>query len=587
VRRLALVALAAGLVLGASPADAADPIMPLTDVTAGMHCTALSVIHGTDISSFNADVIDVVDNVSVGPAILIRVSGPAVDATGVGPGFSGSPIYCDDVHGVSRNVGAIAEGVGDYGNKLALVTPIEAILGEPVTPPASARRLTRRERASVRPLAGPLTITGLTPSLAHRLTAAARARGGAVYAAPAGPLGSFPPQELKPGASLSVGLSSGDVAISAIGTVTYTDGDSVWGFGHPLDLAGRRNLLLQDAYVYTVVNNPNGDIGITYKLAAPGHDLGTLTGDTLNAVTGLVGALPPITNLTIGAKDFDTGKALETQTRVADEVALGSALGASPLRIVAPIAVLDAAMRALQSEPGRLTAGMCLKATIAGHARVLKFCNRYVGDAGLAGPADLLAAFDVDKATGLLDAAQIRGLRVTSLAAKLNLRRGLAQAFLTNGSAPFQVRAGRKLHVTVDAKIVRGGKRTFRFGVPVPRKLAPGSYLLALSGPGPDGTGGGGGGGASIGSLIVILLGGDGSGRGSDASDLGPTGFRDLASQFAHIHRYDGVTARFLRLGGRRGGQSRLMPARRIHAYRNRELRIGGSLVLPVRVRRP
>ena len=41
-----------------------------------------------------------------------------------------------------------------------------------------------------------------------------------------------------------------------MGTVTYVDGDTVWAFGHPLDGAGRRSLLLQDAYVYTVVNNP-------------------------------------------------------------------------------------------------------------------------------------------------------------------------------------------------------------------------------------------------------------------------------------------------------------------------------------------
>src|SRR5438270_682775 len=123
---------------------------------------------------------------------------------------------------------------------------------------------------------------------------------------------------VRPCASVGVGLSSGDVAVSAIGTVTYTDGRSVWAFGHPLDAAGRRALLLQDAYVYTVVNNPNGDIGTTYKLAAPGHDVGTLTGDSLNAITGLVGALPPITELTIRAADLDTGKVEHTRAKVPD-----------------------------------------------------------------------------------------------------------------------------------------------------------------------------------------------------------------------------------------------------------------------------
>ena len=76
--------------------------------------------------------------------ILVRVSGPAVDATGIGPGFSGSPVYCPGADGVARNVGAISAGIGQYGGKVGLATPIEQILAEPVQPPSSA---TRRSRA--------------------------------------------------------------------------------------------------------------------------------------------------------------------------------------------------------------------------------------------------------------------------------------------------------------------------------------------------------------------------------------------------------------------------------------------------------
>ena len=75
------------------------------------------MIRGTDISSFDVEVIDVLrDGPSYLDRILIRVSGPAVDATGLGPGFSGSPIYCPGAGGPA-NAGAISEGVGDYGNK--------------------------------------------------------------------------------------------------------------------------------------------------------------------------------------------------------------------------------------------------------------------------------------------------------------------------------------------------------------------------------------------------------------------------------------------------------------------------------------
>ena len=72
---------------------------------------------------------------SGGGRILFRVSGPAVDATGIGPGFSGSPIYCPDGAGVSRVIGAISESINEYGGKVALATPIEAIIGTPVDVP--------------------------------------------------------------------------------------------------------------------------------------------------------------------------------------------------------------------------------------------------------------------------------------------------------------------------------------------------------------------------------------------------------------------------------------------------------------------
>src|SRR5256885_10124130 len=80
---------------------------------------------------------------------MSRVSGPAIDATGIGPGFSGSPIYCPDGDGVQRVIGAISEGIGEYGNKVGLATPIEQMLAEPVSPPAAARpdaALLRRAR---------------------------------------------------------------------------------------------------------------------------------------------------------------------------------------------------------------------------------------------------------------------------------------------------------------------------------------------------------------------------------------------------------------------------------------------------------
>ena len=267
--------------------------MPLADVRPGMRCTGLSVIRGTAITAFDVEVIDVIaEDPAVGGArILIRVSGPAVDATGVGPGFSGSPILCG-----GRNAGAISEGIGEYGNKVVLATPIEDILSaRPKPAPAAARRAPRLLR-SAHPLVGPLTARGLSPGARRLLTRAARRAGRSVLAAPQGPQAGYPAQDLRPGSALAASISAGDVSIGAVGTVAYRDGNAIYAFGHSLDALGRRSLFMQDAYVFSIIGNPVGvpDLGAqTYKLTSSGgHVLGAITNDTLSAISGTLGKGP-------------------------------------------------------------------------------------------------------------------------------------------------------------------------------------------------------------------------------------------------------------------------------------------------------
>src|SRR4051794_41310366 len=150
MRLFPLAAAVAALLVPAGPAFAAgDPIMPLSQVHAGMRCTGYSVIHGTDISSFDVNVIELTGGEAQvdGGKILIGVSGPAVDATGIGPGFSGSPIYCPDGAGTNRVIGAISESVVEYGGKVALATPIEAILGTPIDVPGPTSAAAKAARA--------------------------------------------------------------------------------------------------------------------------------------------------------------------------------------------------------------------------------------------------------------------------------------------------------------------------------------------------------------------------------------------------------------------------------------------------------
>jgi hypothetical protein len=519
----------------AAPAHAAgDPIMPLSEVRAGMACTGYTVIRGTDIASFDASIVDVADDGSGESRILVRISGPAVDGTGAGPGFSGSPIYCPGADGTMRVIGGLSEGVGEYGNKLILATPIEEMLGEPVSPPAGTPRKVR----SARPLGVPLSVSGLAAPVAGAFQQAAARAGRVLYPAPAAPRADFPFQQLRPGAAMAAGLASGMIAASAIGTVTYVDGDSVWAFGHPLDSVGARSLFLQDAYVYTVVSNPVGAPDLsTYKLAAPGHDVGTLTGDGIAAVTGRLGVLPPSYPLTVNATDIDTGAKQVTTVRVADERGVGLPTGASALGLVGAAAVAQGAYTILHGSPIRTSGSMCVSIAAQELATPMRFCNSYVaaGTGSAAGGALSLTGaapvIDFIQAASLVDGYELGPLHISSVDIDLSLQRGLAQAFLASAKAPHRVRRGSDVRVRVELRQVGGGTTTRSFRVHVPRGIHTGTRELVLTGTPSDAAGGAP---AQLTSLF-----------GPGAQEGGPTSVTGLARAIAAIHRYDGITASF------------------------------------------
>src|SRR5215213_8397903 len=569
-------AVGAAILAGIAPgtALAGDPIMPLSQLRPGMQCTGYSVIRGTDISSFDVEIVDVLSGDASGndgPRILIRVSGPAVDRTGVGPGFSGSPIYCD-----GRNAGAISEAIGEYGGKTVLATPIEEILSNPPDAPRG-KPVARQSRVGrVLPLAEPLTVSGLSGGIAARLARAGARHPGRrqVLVAPTLPLDPFPAAAPRPGSAMGVGYSSGDLAVGAVGTVAYVDGDRVWGFGHPFENSGLRSLLLQDAYVYTVISNPNvgEDTGSTYKLAAAGHTLGTISNDTATAVVGRSGPPPATVPVRIFSRDEDTGARSALSARVVDETDEGTPTGSSALSFVAPLALAQGASEILHSAPGKLSGTVCVRIALRERRRPLRFCNRYasaVASSDLFAGENIVAArgaADALDALGKLDAFKRRPLHVTEFAARVKLSRGLRQAFIRSVTLPRIVRPGRRVRARLNLQVVRGPRITRSFRLRIPSSLAPGRRRLAFVGrdvDDPDSD--------LFGALLdTIMTGGEDKGPGP--GDPGAPSLDALAASVRAIERYDGV---------------RLRTARAVtRAYRDPDIRISGRASRVVRVRR-
>jgi hypothetical protein len=591
MRLRSLLLAGAALLASAAPARAGDPIMPLGEVQKGMQCTAYSVLQGTQIETFDATVVDVVagDPAAEAPRILVRFSGPAIERTGVGPGFSGSPIYCG-----GRVIGAISEAIGEYGGLLALATPIEAIVGQPVEPPLGG---VAPAPAKTRSLAGPISVSGLSSRVGRLFTRAAKRGGKVLYAAPARPrAAAFPVQALRPGAAMSVGYSSGDVAAGSVGTVAYVDGPRVWSFGHPLEGTGRRSLFLQDAYVFSVVNNPVGVEGAsTYKLAVPGHDVGVLSGDGASAVAGTLGALPDRFPMKVVATDQDTGRQRVFRVQIADETALQLPSGTSPLSLVGSGAIAQAATTVLGSSPSRQSGEMCARITVRERKKPLRFCNRYVTRGAASGEENLGAAgpmvTDFLEAVTALDEFNFATLHVTGVEVNVKVRRGLKQAFLLDAEGPSTVRRGRTARVRVKIQKVRGKAEWRTIKVRIPRGIPRGERVIALEGTPSD---------AAAGLEIDLgeLLFGSGEegadGETDESDEAGPRTIASLARSISGLSRYDGVLASFPASGSENltleelgedadGPEGVARRPREVH--RDRSLRLSGSVSVPVTVR--
>lgn len=522
------IAIAAGLIASvlAPAAEAAAPIMKLSDVRAGMRCSALSVIRGTSVSEFQVEVVDVLrgDPATLGPRILVRVSGAAVDGTGIGPGFSGSPVYCPDGAGAAPVIGAISEGLGQYGNFVALATPIEEVLGVQPPAPLQARAASPLLR-SARPLGTPLTVSGVSAPVRQAMLTAAHRTGTPLLAAPAGPAATYPAYSLDPGTTVAVGLSSGDIALAAIGTVTYRDGDRLWAFGHPLDGAGRRSLPLLDAYVFSIIANPLGTFeATTYKLASAGRTVGALTADGNGAIAGRIGAPPLTIPLTVRARDEASGRTRTLRVDVADERRLDLGSG---LDLVGTMAASDAMATVLRSTPPRVTTSMCLRIVVRQRPRKLGLCGRYFGPYG---PLD-----DLSSAFGLIDGYKFGRLDVERISIGMKVRAGVREAFLLNARAPRRVRPGQRIRIRLLLQRSRAGRQQLSFAYRVPRSLRPGRRVLTIRGASP-------GSADPLEEVFELIFGGGGGG-----GPRPPRSVPELGARIALMAQPNGVRASFAR----------------------------------------
>lgn len=291
-RRRALILLAFFLsltgVATAQPPQPATLEVPVEDVIVGSRGHALTAGPGNSIERFPVEVVAVVNDGGAGfPLVLIRASGPFITASGgVAAGMSGSPVYLATDSGTAL-LGAIGYVFPNADHELALVTPI-----------ATMRSTLRADLPRQLEVAGygravtaatPVLLSGAGPRagpLLERLFADGTVAPFTVQGGSA-PGSEDAPYRLEPGSAIAVALLSGDVQMSAVGTVTTLEGDRLLAFGHPFLGLGTVSLPFMPAYVTTIVASSE----VPFKLANSGRTpLGVIDQDRPSALSGRLGA---------------------------------------------------------------------------------------------------------------------------------------------------------------------------------------------------------------------------------------------------------------------------------------------------------
>lgn len=306
-----------------------DPatMMRTSELRRGMTGYGLTVFQGVEVSRFDVEILGVLSKWNLGEdLILIRVtSGPVVERqTGIIGGMSGSPIFVN-----GKLIGAIAYGWGFLREPMAGVTPIEAMLDAwqgrqpqaslPAEHPLRGARIGQRwvDRARIategpafadahtinmRPVVAPVSVAGLGQSGMKRLEKLLAPYGLEATPGP-GPLRDPVPVELTPGAAVGARLMEGDFDASAIGTLTWRDGDRILAFGHPLLQVGAVRFPMVTGYVHDIL----ASIQRSNKASSPMQEVGAVTLDGAWSIAGNVGAEAPMVpgHFTITDSDRD------------------------------------------------------------------------------------------------------------------------------------------------------------------------------------------------------------------------------------------------------------------------------------------
>ncbi len=476
---------ACGLTLIALRVQGQD-FFPLREVRAGMHGVGRTIFKGNRIEDFQVEILGVLPNAGPGQSIILaRLSGGPLAEAGVIQGMSGSPVYID-----GRLVGAVALGFAFSKEPIAGIQPIEQMLKESriEKPGVGSPRSLQALRGSSLPAAGsfgsdtpissgvfsgglsqiltPLAVSGLSPGTLQTFAPTFRKLGfetqqGVSAGSPTSPEISG---TVTPGSMISVQLLSGDMSISADGTVTYVNGKRIYAFGHQFLNSGSTELPFAAADVITVLPAVN----TSFKLSVPRHWIGTILSDHNTAIAGEIGRPAHTIPATITVHSAATGEHVYHVDVVND-------------RLLTPFITQTALFSSLDSTERTVGAG-----TMQLHERIsfesgrppLELNDTFVSDSGLSQQVALNAVVSLS----FLLSSGYSDLKIKEMSFEFEPLQAKRQLYITQAwTSSHVVRPGDPMEITLSLAGENGVQftRTLSYRVPIGAPLGQLNFTIS------------------------------------------------------------------------------------------------------------
>jgi hypothetical protein len=317
--------------------------MPVSEISPGMKGIGKTVFHGTQIETFQVDIIDIVKGEGgVAHFILANLSGDKIkESGGISEGMSGSPVYIDD-----RLIGAVSYAWEMSQHNLCLVTPIQEMLEIFNLPYNNSYttslehntnnsvcftrektnkinvknfvknnnfpELADREEIIFYPVVSPIIINGIKGRTLQRLSSSLKKFNlmpvqGIVFNENSDlnfqEVGESPSNKIDAGSAIGIQLTRGDVNITSIGTVTYREGDKILALGHPFLKKGEVSFFLSAVYIYHSLPN----MVMPFKLGAPLNLVGKIIQDREAGISAILNSYPQVIPLKIQVTDVSSG----------------------------------------------------------------------------------------------------------------------------------------------------------------------------------------------------------------------------------------------------------------------------------------